>query len=197
MIILRGKRFTGLVLLAGMISLGIFPKACRITPVQPVASAPAEADGPDSLIQATDPYGLPPDLYNVEEGRVRRNQTLSDLLQPMGLNMQEIHAVSLLPDSLIDARKIKQGNPYLYYTLADTSSKEALHPESVFIYEKDLLNFVVISVDSDSIWARNGRKHVDTLQRVASGTIETSLWESMLSIEANPMLAVELSEVYA
>jgi murein DD-endopeptidase MepM/ murein hydrolase activator NlpD len=192
-----GIRFTSILLLGGILGAGFILSACKHTPAELSASAPVPVQQPDSLFLASDTYGVALELYRVEEARVRRNQTLSDLLHPMGLSMQEIHSISLLPDSLVDARKIKQGNRYLFYTLMDTTRENQLHAKHVFVYEKDKLNYVAISIDPDSIWARNGQKPVDTKVRVASGTIETSLWESMLDIEANPMLAVELSEIFA
>lgn len=192
-----GIRFTALLFLAGIMGAGLILSSCKHTPAQLSASAPAPVYQPDTLVRAQDSYGLPLGVYHVEEASVRRNQTLSDLLHPMGLSMQEIHTISLLPDSLVDERKIKQGNRYLFYSLADTTSGYPLHADHIFVYEKDKLNFVAISIDPDSIWARNGQKPVDNKIRVATGTIETSLWESMLDIEANPMLAIELSEIFA
>ena len=192
----KGIRVTGLLLFVGIIGLGLL-SACKNTPSPVAASTPIEATYTDTIVQVTDVYGIPLGIYNIEEGRVRRNQTLSDLLQPLGITMQEIYKISLLPDSLVNERKIKQGNRYQFYTKADTISELPLHAETVFIYEKDHLNFVVISIDPDTIWARNGRKPIETRLKVASGTIETSLWESMLAADANPMLAVELSEIFA
>jgi murein DD-endopeptidase MepM/ murein hydrolase activator NlpD len=52
-------------------------------------------------------------------------------------------------------------------------------------------------MESDSVWARNESKPIEQKIQFASGTIESSLWESMREIEANPMLAVELSEIFA
>ncbi|MEA3461892.1 MAG: peptidoglycan DD-metalloendopeptidase family protein [Bacteroidota bacterium] len=190
-------QIAGLLLFVGIVGTGLLQSACNSTPTQASAASPAESIDQDTIVPAKDAYGIPLDLYRVEEGKVRRNQTLSDVLHPFGLTLQEIYHISLLPDSLIDERKIKQGNRYLFYSLADTLSDHPLHAETVFIYEKDALNFVAVSIDPDSIWARNGRKPVDTRLQVASGTIETSLWESMLTAEANPMLAVELSEIFA
>jgi len=192
-----------LLLLVGIIGLSLILSACNSTPGQLAAATPVQTSSTDTIVQATDVYGIPLDVYRIEEGLVRRNQTLSDLLQPLGLTMQEIYLISQLPDSLVNERKIKQGNRYLFYSQADTTTESsllaetALHPEIVFIYEKDFLNFVLISIDPDSIWARNGKKPVDTRIQVATGTIETSLWESMLAAEVNPMLAVELSEIFA
>jgi murein DD-endopeptidase MepM/ murein hydrolase activator NlpD len=197
MTLVRGKRFAGLLGLAGMLGLILYLSACKNTPTKALASSHAVVDGSDTIKKATDLYGLPSELYEVKEARVRRNQTLSDILQPMGLSMQEIYQVSMLPDSLINARKIKQGNRYFYYTLTDSTQKDPLYPQLAFVYEKDLLNFVVIQMDLDTIRAINGRKPLTNKQRSASGTIETSLWESMQAIDVNPMLAVELSEIFA
>ena len=193
----KGNRFTGFLLFVGLIGLSLIQSACDTTPSQAAASTPIEATIADTLVQATDIYGIPLDIYHIQEGKVGRNQTLSDLLQPLGLTLQEIYHISQLPDSLVNERKIKQGNRYLFYSKADTVSDLPLFAESVFIYEKDLLNFVAISIDPDTLWARNGQKPVKTRLQVASGTIETSLWESMLATDANPMLAIELSEIFA
>ncbi len=193
----KGIRVTAYLLFVGLIGLSLIQSACDSTPSQVAASTPIEATNVDTLVQATDMYGIPLEIYRIQEGKVGRNQTLSDLLQPLGLTLQEIYKISLLPDSLVNERKIKQGNRYLFYSMADTVSELPLYAESVFIYEKDLLNFVAISIDPDTIWARNGKKPVDTRLQIASGTIETSLWESMLATDANPMLAIELSEIFA
>ncbi|MCK5692817.1 MAG: peptidoglycan DD-metalloendopeptidase family protein [Bacteroidales bacterium] len=192
----KGIKIIGLLLLGGVMGISLLLSACKTTPTQAVASTPVES-AIDTIVPATDDYGIPMDLYNVEEGKVGRNQTLSDLLQPLGVSLQEIYQISLLPDSLVNERKIKQGNPYLFYSLKDAHLEVPRNAEAIFIYEKDQLNFVAISIDPDSIWARNGRKPVDTRQQVASGIIETSLWESMLAADANPMLAIELSEIFA
>lgn len=193
----QGGKIIGSLIFAGVIGAVLFLSACYTTPSPAAASTPIESMKSDTIVPATDVYGIPLDFYRVEEGKVRRNQTLSDLLQPFGLSMQEIYHISLLPDSLINERKIKQGNRYLFYSQLDTLSELPLHAKTVFVYEKDHLNFVAISIDPDTIWARNGRKPVDTRLQVSTGIIETSLWESMVTADVNPMLAVELSEIFA
>ncbi len=193
----RGVQIIGGLLFAGVMGVILFLAACNTTTPQAAAPSPIESMKSDTIVPETDVYGIPLDLYGVVEGKVRRNQTLSDLLQPFGLSMQEIYHISLLPDSLINERRIKQGNRYLFYTQLDTLSQLPLYAQTVFIYEKDHLNFVAISIDPDTIWARNGRKPVDTRLQVSTGIIETSLWESMVTADVNPMLAVELSEIFA
>jgi murein DD-endopeptidase MepM/ murein hydrolase activator NlpD len=65
------------------------------------------------------------------------------------------------------------------------------------VYEKDALNYVRIFYTADSVWAENGVKPVEYRMKFVSGTITSSLWEAMKESDANPMLAVELSEIFA
>jgi murein DD-endopeptidase MepM/ murein hydrolase activator NlpD len=139
-------------------------------------------------------YGIPLESFQVQTGSVGRNETLADLLLPHQVSLAEIYNISLLPDSLLDERKMKRGNNYAFFTPLDSSGVPQI---SYFVYEKDPLHYVVVGMGTDSIWAENGTKPVVTRFQVASGTIETSLWESMLDAEINPMLAIELSEIFA
>jgi len=179
-----------------MIMVAALYHSCSSTPAVETEYMPVDSIAPDT-VPVKDIYGVQVDQYDIASGEVRRNQTLSDLLLPYGVTMQEIYKISLLPDSLIDERKINPGNHYQFYTQADSLSETDNPARSFFVYEKDPLHFVIIGIETDSIWARNGSKPVATRLQSATGTIETSLWESMMDAELNPMLAVELSEIYA
>lgn len=180
---------------SGIILYGLLFSACN-NPTPPPEPAVAVAVVEPDTVPAQNIYGIQEDLYEVEEGKVRRNQTLADLLLPSGVSMQEIYRISLLPDSLIDERKIKPNNRFYFYS-PDSLAESAQASARLFVYEKDVLSFVVITIGPDSIFARNGQKAVETRLQFATGTIETSLWESMLDSETNPMLAIELSEIFA
>ncbi len=181
-------------LLLAVITIGLVFMFSADQRAQPISPQPEEIIPQDA---SPDPeetvYGLPGGVQQVYSGRVRRNETLADLLLPQGITFQEIYQISLLPDSLLDERKIKQGNSYAFFTNSDSTASRP----SFFVYEKDPLSYVVVGIGSDSIWAENGIKPISLRLQFASGTIETSLWESMTSNEVNPMLAVELSEIFA
>ncbi len=139
-------------------------------------------------------YGIPVHDKVIHAGKVHRNQNLAELLLPYGLSLQQIHKISLLPDSVLDERKIRQGQPYTVFMEEDSlRGNRVTH----FVYEKDPLRYAVVRITSDSVWAENGSKPVSDRLQVAEGVIETSLWESMQDIKVNPMLAVELSEIFA
>jgi murein DD-endopeptidase MepM/ murein hydrolase activator NlpD len=135
-------------------------------------------------------YTIPVDSFLVERGAVQRGQSLADILFPRGINAQLIYQISLLPDSILDERRIRPGQPF---SLFSTQEGAPAH----FVYEKDPLNYVVVSFHGDSVAARRGEKEVVQRMRFASGTIESSLWEAMRASDADPMLAVELSEIFA
>ncbi len=135
-------------------------------------------------------YGIPLSPHQITRGKIRRGESLAELLLPHGISMQKIINISRLPDTLIDERKIKPGNSFSIFSTNDTTP-------TYFVYEKDPLNYVVISLNTDSLQAYNGQKPINHRTQFAVGTIESSLWESMLASKANPMLAVELSEIFA
>jgi len=184
------------ILLTGFLLAGLLVTGCKSPSPQAETSVPEITSIQDTLKPELDDYGIQGDLYRVTEGKVGRNQTLADLLLPLGYSMQEVYHISLLPDSLIDERKIKPDMSFFVYS-PDSLIVSSSDLPKIFVYEKDPLSYVVITVNADTIWARNGRKTVETRLQLAKGTIETSLWESMLASETNPMLAIELSEIFA
>jgi murein DD-endopeptidase MepM/ murein hydrolase activator NlpD len=164
--------------------------------VQPQPKEELEAISLDTVQPENTPslYGIPLGSFEVQTGRVGRNETLSDLLLPHEVSLAEIYNISLLPDSLLDERKIKRGNTYAFFSPLDQDGEDVT---TYFVYEKDPLHFVKVGIRPDSIWGENGTKALDRRLQVATGTIETSLWESMIEQGTNPMLAVELSEIFA
>ena len=135
-------------------------------------------------------YDIPISVYQLTKGEVRRRQSLADVLFPLGVSQKQLYHISMLPDSLLNERKIRPGNSYTLFSNADNSP-------AIFVYEKDPLNYVTVYLEAESVRAENGTKPVEHIIITASGTIETSLWESMVKANVNPMLAVELSEIFA
>ena len=156
------------------------------------AEAITEAFSTDTLETLPEPelYEIPLSDYLVHERIIKRNQSLSALLMPMGISSRQIYELSLLPDSLLDERKIRPGQSLCVLCTPDSIP-------AWLIYEKDELNYVAVNMEGDSLWARNGKKEVNYRIRTAAGTIESSLWEALYKADANPVLAIELSEIFA
>ncbi|MGC9342846.1 MAG: M23 family metallopeptidase, partial [Bacteroidales bacterium] len=126
-----------------------------------------------------------------EGGFIRRNQPLSTLLAQYGITPKQVHELSEKSRSIFDLRKIRYGHPYKMYFTPDSLKKL-----EYFVYEHTPLEYLAVQfTDSIDLWT--GVKAVDTISSYFVGSIETSLWNLMIEKGANPMLAFELSEIYA
>lgn len=136
-------------------------------------------------------YQIPADSFRIETGKVKNNQTFSGLLSNLGITNETINNSLNLSSEFFDARKFISGNTYAVFYPSDSIDTVAY-----FIYEKDPVEYVVFQfLDSIAVWP--GIKDIDTIRQSFTGNIETSLWNSFTSAGANPMVAIELSEIYA
>jgi murein DD-endopeptidase MepM/ murein hydrolase activator NlpD len=159
------------------------------------------ADHGEILIEYTDSleeeviiareYGLAIDSFHIILGKVRRNQTLGSILYSYGVSHDTIHRLSEASEGIFDLRKIRMGNPYKVFCSRDTNHR-VLH----FVYEHTPVDYVMFSLE-DSILVSSQEKEVVQKTREVAGMISASLWETMLDNEIDPMLAFELSEIYA
>jgi murein DD-endopeptidase MepM/ murein hydrolase activator NlpD len=155
----------------------------------PDMEALEEAEEPEPVI--TYEYGIAVDSFGIERGRVRKNQALSLLLSEYGVNNAEINAIAEKSRGIFDVRKFRSGNHY-----AAIFKKDSLASLQYFVYEHSALDFVVFQFkDTLNVWT--DQKEVDTIRSTFAGSIESSLWNTMINRNANPMLAVDLSEIYA
>ncbi|MDF1570831.1 MAG: peptidoglycan DD-metalloendopeptidase family protein [Bacteroidales bacterium] len=133
-------------------------------------------------------YGVPVDSFEVVEGTVRRNQMLGNILHAYGVSAQRIYEISLIPREVFDVRKVRAGNRYAIFL--DSAGVR------YFAYEKDNINYAVIHLE-DSIHVELREKPVIHVTEAVYGEITTSLWEAFQEQAKNPLLANELSDIYA
>jgi len=134
---------------------------------------------------------IPVDSFSMISGFIKKNQPLSVLLQEFGIDHRQIYELSQKSQGIFDLKKIRYGNTFKIY-----QEKDSLKTSRYFVYEHNVLDYLAVHFD-DSISLWMGQKPVDTIQSAFSGSIETSLWNLMNDKNANPMLAVTLSEIYA
>ncbi|MFC2111290.1 peptidoglycan DD-metalloendopeptidase family protein [Bacteroidota bacterium] len=135
-------------------------------------------------------YGINVDSLIVVMDKIKPNQNLSEILPKYGVSYQTIDELSRRSKDIFDIRKIKAGNNYTII-----SSNDSINKAQYFIYENSTISFVVFDL-RDSVVVYKGKKEVITKIAHATGTIETSLWNDMVKNDINPVLAIELSEVY-
>ncbi len=150
----------------------------------------------DSVKEVLEPerlYGIEIEPYEIVQNTIKQNQTIGDIFGNQNIAYNLVLKASGL-DSIFDIRKIKTGNLISYlFTKNDTSS---IRKPKYIVYEKNLKSFVVFDL-RDTLNMYLGEKDIQIQVRKVSGQIKSSLWNAMTDIHVNPILAVELSEVYA
>ncbi len=137
-------------------------------------------------------YGLAVDSFHVEENNVKMNESLSDILTDRGVSSAVIDRIAHLPSSVFDLRKMKVGNDYaLFY------SRDSLRTPLYFAYSENPVNYYLYCLSQDSCKVVAGKNEVTTERKIATGVINSSLWNAMKENNLDPMLAIQLSELFA
>lgn len=135
-------------------------------------------------------YGLPVDSFLIETGKIRRNQNLSHLLLKNGVTPKTIDKISKL-SNVFDVRRMRSGNLYKLFL-----TKDSVPQLSYFVYEHTSTEYVLINL-VDSVEISVNQKATTVVKKMAQGTIESNLWDAMVDNHINPMMSIELSEIYA
>ncbi|WP_372641239.1 peptidoglycan DD-metalloendopeptidase family protein [Ancylomarina sp.] len=136
-------------------------------------------------------YGFPIDNFQLEEYKVKRNQTLSVILDQHKVSSKLIHEIAQKAKKVFNVRKIKSDRKY-----AMLFTKDSLKTAEYFIYENTPKEYIVFNL-TDTIQVYKGQKEITTVRKQVKGTIESSLWNAMVEVGADPVLSMELSDIYA
>lgn len=119
---------------------------------------------------------------------LNKGEVLAQLLHRFGIADTTINAIyTALHNTDFDFRKMRPGESVtLYY--------RGLHPSRIE-YHANLVTAYEVSFDSNDAVAQKFTKPVDTVKCVFAGTIENTLWNSLLKIDGTPELVVEFAEI--
>lgn len=137
-------------------------------------------------------YGINIDSFEIQQKRVKRNQFLGTILEHEGISSKEVYRISKNYRDVFDVRKVQVGGKYELFHTRDSLPKLAY-----FVYEKNIAELVIYDFTGPEVVASTFMKEIKVREREASGVIEYSLWQSIVDQGNNPMLAIELSEIYA
>lgn len=136
-------------------------------------------------------FNLPIDSFSVVSGQIKSGNNLSDILTSKDIPMARIDELAKMSIPIFDVKKIKVDHAYYFFVNKKQPSKV-----DYFIYEIDPVNYIVYQL-SDSLRIYMDRKPIETQVKSANGIITSSLWNTMKSLGLDPILAMNLSEVYA
>lgn len=136
-------------------------------------------------------FGIPVDSLDITEGRIKRNQNLSEILVKFNIPYQDIHTLSHRSKDVYDVRKLKAGSSYWILHKRD-SFKTAKH----FIVEPSPKEYVIYNV-TDSIFAELHRRPLEIRKRVLATEIKSSLYNTILDQNTSPLLVSRLEKMFA
>jgi len=136
-------------------------------------------------------YGIIVDSLEVIRDNVKRNEFLADILLKYDVDYNLIDQIARSPRDVFDVKKIRAGYPY-----SVIRSLDSLQSTYYFIYEQSPTEYVVFDL-RDTLIIYKGEKDLERRLTSSSGTISSSLWNTMVDNGADPNLANEMSEIYA
>lgn len=136
-------------------------------------------------------YGIPVDSFIIVEKTIQAGSSLLSLITQLNLEPETTQTIIEKASKVFDLKKIKQGNIYKIFHSKDSSSKV-----NYLVYEHNPTDYILFNFN-DTIQIEKLKKEVKTETKSASGTIETSLWNSVVEQGSDPSLAMLLSDVYA
>lgn len=151
----------------------------------------AQVEVINSTPEPTLAFGIAIDSLEVIESQFKRNEFLANVLLPYQIDYVTIDKLAKKSKSVFDVRKMAAGKKYTIL-----ASKDSVKKAHYFIYQPNAIDFVVYDL-RDSIKIYTGEKEVEIIEKSISGVIYSSLYECLQKADANPYLAVELSEIFA
>ena len=118
-------------------------------------------------------YGMVVDNHVVIEDKIKRNQRLSDILQPYNVSSKLIHEISLISKKVFDVRKLATDKKYTLIC-----SDDSLKTPKALVYEPNAIDYVVFNLQ-DSISVNVFQREVAVVEKSITGVIESNLSETI------------------
>lgn len=165
----------------------------EINPDVKFASIEEEVEDTSQMIlpEPTLLYGIAVDSFEVFQGKVKWNQNLSGILSDFNISNEAIYALANAAKGVFDVRKLKAGYPF---TIIHERNEGKTARQ--FIFEPDPTEYVVFNL-SDSIFVQRNKREVIKEDMEVSATIESSVYEAVMDMNASPLLVNRLVDVFA
>tara|TARA_B100001287_G_scaffold44081_1_gene33211 strand:- start:504 stop:1760 length:1257 start_codon:yes stop_codon:yes gene_type:complete len=138
-------------------------------------------------------FGFNLENFKVQRDTIRFGDSFGEIMLRNKLSYSQIYNIVQSIKDSFDVRWLTTGKPYTIL-----SSKDSLANPKYFIYQPNRLNYVVIDFSNfDSISAYNQKKPFKIVKKTTSGTINSSLSETMDENGLPWELINQLSDIYA
>lgn len=135
-------------------------------------------------------YGLTLSDYQVVFDTVKPGETFGTIMDRYGVPPTKVYQLTQsIPDSVMNFRRINYGKPYVII-----KSKDSTERVEHFVYQKSLINYAVIHLDS--VTGESKLKPVTIKQKTTSGVITSSLSTAIDEAGLDYLLTNRFADIY-
>ncbi|MFY0591827.1 peptidoglycan DD-metalloendopeptidase family protein [Roseivirga sp.] len=135
-------------------------------------------------------FGIPVDLFELKEGRIKRNQTFADILLPYNVSRQDIFNMDKISRDVFSVRSLVVNKKYTIFYNSDSTKKA-----SYFVYEPNDLEYVVYQL-VDSLGVFRESRDVEIVERTMAGVISETLDHSIRAEGGSPALVNAMADIF-
>jgi murein DD-endopeptidase MepM/ murein hydrolase activator NlpD len=135
-------------------------------------------------------FGFSLSDYEVVFDTVERGDTFGTIMDRYGVTPGKVYKLTQsIPDSVMNFRRINYGKPYVI-----VKNKDSIPRVEHFVYQKSLIDYAVISIDSVKGVAES--KPVTIKQKTTSGVISSSLSAAIDEAGLDYLLTNRFADIY-
>ncbi len=135
-------------------------------------------------------YKIVVDSMNVIENEIGKNEFLANILTKYNVPYPTIDKLSRKAKKTFDVRNLRSGKKYTILT-----DKKTPATAQYFIYDPHPYFYVIFDL-RDTLGIKKIEREVETRERVASGVIESSMWNAMMDNGLSMDLAANMEDVF-
>ncbi|MCT4623917.1 MAG: peptidoglycan DD-metalloendopeptidase family protein [Schleiferiaceae bacterium] len=152
-------------------------------------STNAEQEAEEEIVREV--FGINANDFEVTENKVKSGESLGLILGRENVDNLKVHNLIKLSDTVFNVRNINVNNTYLLF-----HDKDSAHSLHYMVYLKSKLEYVVFDV-SDSLRVFKNQRKLTKTYRYATGTISSSLSQTMLDQNLSILLSHRMEDIYA
>ncbi len=137
-------------------------------------------------------YGIESDPYDINRFRIEAGLTMSQILSPFGISAAMIDHIETVAKPIFPLRNIRAGHPCTAFMCKDSTARL-----DYFVYEENMVDYIVFDLRGDTAQVLRRQKEVSSKRHTTTATIDGSLWNCMVDNGINPVLAMDMSDIYA
>lgn len=137
-------------------------------------------------------YGINIDSLSVEHRIVKKHDLLGTILDNEGISSRQVYNLSKDYIDVFDVRRIRVGGKYTVF-----HSKDSVPQLKYLAYEKTHVELVIYDFTAKDVVATTWMKEVTVQEKETSGIITSSLWNAIVENGGNPVMSIELSDIFA